>query len=76
MQPWERPTSPPWHHTNPTARIHPDWEEAPVLTRIMGKICSQGAGGRKRREKRIPQGLADMTGKYSKDSGFKNLQQA
>jgi hypothetical protein len=33
-----RSQSPPWHHTNPLARIHPDWEEAPVLVRIMDRI--------------------------------------
>ncbi|MEW5299926.1 MAG: hypothetical protein WDW36_002896 [Sanguina aurantia] len=40
----DRPASPPWHHTNPLARIHPDWEEAPVLARVMDRIGHKGGG--------------------------------
>eukprot|EP00983_Pelagomonas_calceolata_P018657 585360-Pelagomonas_calceolata.AAC.4 len=50
----ERPSSPPWHHTNPMARIHPDWEEAPVLSRIMDRLGQKG-GGRRRRDRRLGQ---------------------
>lgn len=44
--PDDRPASPPWHHTNPLARIHPDWEEAPVLARVMERIGHKGGGAR------------------------------
>ncbi len=64
----ERPQSPPWHHTNPLARIHPDWEEAAVLTRIMDKLGTKG-GGRRRRERRLGTVAREMQGKYAKESG-------
>ncbi|EFJ43557.1 hypothetical protein VOLCADRAFT_121436 [Volvox carteri f. nagariensis] len=66
----ERSQSPPWHHTNPLARIHPDWEEAPVLIRIMERIGSKG-GGRKRREKRLDTLTGEMMAKYAKEAGAK-----
>ncbi|GFR39951.1 hypothetical protein Agub_g29 [Astrephomene gubernaculifera] len=66
----ERSQSPPWHHTNPLARIHPDWEEAPVLVRIMERIGSKG-GGRKRRDKRMDALQNELMAKYSKEAGAK-----
>jgi len=66
----ERPQSPPWHHTNPLARIHPDWEEAPVLARIMERLGSKG-GGRRRRDRRLMSVASEMKGKMSKESGPK-----
>eukprot|EP00198_Chlamydomonas_reinhardtii_P000701 XP_001690036.1 predicted protein [Chlamydomonas reinhardtii] len=66
----ERSQSPPWHHTNPLARIHPDWEEAPVLVRIMDRIGSKG-GGRKRRDKRLEALTTELMTKYSKEAGAK-----
>ncbi|KXZ45269.1 hypothetical protein GPECTOR_56g365 [Gonium pectorale] len=66
----ERSQSPPWHHTNPLARIHPDWEEAPVLIRIMERIGSKG-GGRKRRDKRLEQLTDELMGKFAKEAGAK-----
>jgi hypothetical protein len=62
----ERPQSPPWHHTNPLARIHPDWEEAPVLARIMDKLGTKG-GGRRRRDRRLTTVAGEVTGKLSKE---------
>lgn len=64
----ERPQSPPWHHTNPMARIHPDWEEAPVLARIMDRLGSKG-GGRRRRDRRMVSVASEMKGKMAKESG-------
>ena len=66
----ERPQSPPWHHTNPLARIHPDWEEAAVLARIMDKLGTKG-GGRRRRDRRLGTIAREMQGKMSKESGPK-----
>ena len=66
----ERPQSPPWHHTNPLARIHPDWEEAPVLARIMDRIGTKG-GGRKKRDRRLVQVAYEMSSKLSKEPGPK-----
>ncbi|GIL44004.1 hypothetical protein Vafri_1589 [Volvox africanus] len=66
----ERSQSPPWHHTNPLARIHPDWEEAPVLIRIMDRIGSKG-GGRKRRDKRMDTLTGELMAKFSKEAGAK-----
>ncbi|KAF5831259.1 hypothetical protein DUNSADRAFT_13366 [Dunaliella salina] len=66
----ERPSSPPWHHTNPLARIHPDWEEAPVLSRIMDRLGQKG-GGRRRRDRRLGTVASEMKGKMAKESGPK-----
>ncbi|GAX73893.1 hypothetical protein CEUSTIGMA_g1343.t1 [Chlamydomonas eustigma] len=66
----ERAQSPPWHHTNPLARIHPDWEEAPVLARIMDRIGSKG-GGRKKRDRRLTQVASEMRNKLAREPGAK-----
>lgn len=66
----ERATSPPWHHTNPLARIHPDWEEAPVLARIMDRIGQKG-GGRKKRDRRLFNVAHEMSTKLAKEAGPK-----
>jgi hypothetical protein len=68
----ERPASPPWHHTNPLARIHPDWEDAPVLARIMDRIGSKG-GGRKKRDRRLIMVAGEMSTKLAKEPGPKPL---
>jgi hypothetical protein len=65
----ERPKSPPWHHTNPLARIHPDWEESAVLARIMEKLGSKG-GGRRRRERRLGTVGREMAAAMAKEPGF------
>jgi hypothetical protein len=66
----ERAQSPPWHHTNPLARIHPDWEEAPTLARIMDRIGSKG-GGRKKRDRRLITVGIEMSTKLAKEAGPK-----
>lgn len=67
----DRPASPPWHHTNPLARIHPDWEEAPVLARVMDRIGHKG-GGRKKRDRRLELITAEMTAKFAKEPGARS----
>ncbi|MEW5310997.1 MAG: hypothetical protein WDW38_002747 [Sanguina aurantia] len=62
---------PPWHHTNPLARIHPDWEEAPVLARVMDRIGHKG-GGRKKRDGRLELITAEMTAKFAKEPGARS----
>ncbi len=68
----ERPKSPPWHHTNPLARIHPDWEEAPVLARIMDRLGSKG-GGRRRRDRMLVQSNMELSQRLAKEAGPKPM---
>lgn len=52
------------------ARIHPDWEEAPVLSRIMDRLGQKG-GGRRRRERRLGSIANEMKSKMAKEPGAK-----
>eukprot|EP00798_Chlamydomonas_sp_ICE-L_P013474 gene13474-19334_t len=66
----ERPKSPPWHHTNPLARIHPDWEEAQCLTRVMDRLGQKG-GGRRRRDFNLRIANEELSERLQKEPGSK-----